>query len=120
MLSTKQRKCLELMVLGTMTQKKIASQINITEKTICEWKKNDEFRKEFDHLIRISIQSLAASAYKTQQLLLYSKNDMVRHLAAKDLLDRAGFKATDKLEIEGAIPIIIQDDMGDSDDVSNT
>lgn len=115
MLTNKQRKCLELMVAGNMTQKEIAAQINITEKTICEWKKKDEFRKEYEYMLRIGIQSLAAKAYKTQEQLLSSKNDMVRHLAAKDILDRAGFKATDKLEIEGAIPVVIQDDMDKND-----
>lgn len=115
MLSAKQRKCLELMVLGTMTQREIAGQINITEKTVCEWKKNGEFRKEFEYLIRISIQSLAAKAYRTQEMLLKSPNDMVKHLAAKDLLDRAGFKASDRLEIEGAIPVVIMDDLGEVD-----
>lgn len=103
------------MVLGSMTQKEIAEQINITEKTVCEWKKKDEFRKEFEYMLRIGIQSLAAKAYKTQEQLLSSKNDMVRHLSAKDILDRAGFKATDKLEIEGAIPVVIHDDMGEDD-----
>ena len=116
MLTIKQRKCLELMVAGSMTQKEIAEQINITEKTICEWKKKNEFRKEYEYMLRIGIQSLAAKAYKTQEHLLSSKNDMVRHLAAKDILDRAGFKATDKLEIEGAIPVVILNDMNEDDD----
>lgn len=116
MLTIKQRKCLELMVAGSMNQREIAEQINITEKTICEWKKNDEFRKEYEYMLRIGIQSLAAKAYKTQEQLLSSKNDMVRHLAAKDILDRAGFKATDKLEIEGALPVFIKEDLGEDDE----
>ena len=38
----KQIKCLELMVQGKLTDKEIAEAINISPKTICEWKKNNE------------------------------------------------------------------------------
>jgi len=33
--------------------------------------------------------------------------DRDRLSAAKDFLDRAGFKATDKVQVDGAIPIVI-------------
>ena len=39
MLRPKQIRCLELMIKGDMTDKKIAEAINITQKTICDWKK---------------------------------------------------------------------------------
>jgi len=119
MLHTKQKKCLELMALGEMSQKDIAVQLKITEQTICNWKRNPEFTNELDTLIRISIQSLASKAFRTQMTLLTAKNEMVRFLAAKDILDRAGFKATDKLKIEGAIPVVIHDDLGDESDDEN-
>jgi len=116
MLHAKQKKCLELMALGELSQREIAEQIKVTEQTICNWKKDAEFTNELDRLIRISIQSLAAKAFKTQTSLLNAKNEMVRFLAAKDILDRAGFKATDKLNIQGSIPVVIMDDLGDEDD----
>lgn len=116
MLSAKQKKCIELMALGEFTQKDIAKQINITEKTICAWKKNDEFMRELDHLIVISIRSVAAKAFKTQTKLLDSKNDMVRYMASKDILDRAGFKPDEKLKIEGAVPVVIVDDLDEDDE----
>lgn len=43
MLSSKQKKCVELMVLGDVTQKEIAKQLKITEAIICMWK-NDIVR----------------------------------------------------------------------------
>ena len=116
MLSTKQKKCLELMAIGELSQKDIAKQINITEKTICEWKKNNEFMNELDILIVLSIRSLAAKAFRTQMNLLDAKNEMVRYMAAKDILDRAGFKADDKLRIEGLMSVLIVDDLGNEDD----
>ncbi|WFD09958.1 phBC6A51 family helix-turn-helix protein [Tepidibacter hydrothermalis] len=116
MLSAKQKKCIKLMASGEHTQKEIAKQINITEKTICEWKKNDEFMQELDYLIALSIRSVAAKAFKTQTNLLDSKNDMVRYMAAKDILDRAGFKPDEKLKVEGFSTVVFVDDLGEDDE----
>lgn len=43
MLNENQEKCINLMITTNKTQKQIASEINISEKTICEWKKQKEF-----------------------------------------------------------------------------
>lgn len=43
MLTPKQKKCVELMVSGELKQKEIAAQINVSEQTICAWKKNADF-----------------------------------------------------------------------------
>ncbi len=117
MLNKKQKKCIELMAAGEMTQREIAKQIDIAEETISRWKKDKEFMLELDELVRVGIQSLAAKAFRTMSGLLCSKNDMVKYMASKDILDRSGFKADDKLKIEGMIPIVIKDDLeaGDSD-----
>lgn len=101
MLKPKQVKCLELMLKGDMTDKEIAEAINITQKTICEWKKNSkEFQDEYNRLMRSSLQYAAPKAFNKQLSLLKSKNDMVAHLAAKDIMDRAGFNPSDKIELE--------------------
>lgn len=66
MLSAKQKKCIELMTLGTLSQKEIAKEIKITEQTLCNWKKDEEFMAELETRVRTSIQSLAAKALHTQ------------------------------------------------------
>lgn len=110
MLKPKQAKCLELMVSGTMTDKEIAEAINVTQKTICEWKKkNKEFQDEYNALMRGHLQYAAPKAFRKQLSLLNSKNDMVAHLAAKDIMDRAGFVPTEKVELQGAVPVIVDD-----------
>ncbi len=116
MLSSKQKKCVELMASGEFTQKEIAKKINITEKTICTWKKKDEFMSELDQLIVTTIRSVAAKAFKTQTKLLDAKSEMVRYMAAKDILDRAGFKPDEKLKLEGYSTVIIVDDLGEDDE----
>lgn len=117
MLKPKQIKCLELMLQGDMTDKEIAEAINITQKTICEWKKNNrEFQDEYNALMRNSLQYAAPKAFRKQQYLLNSENDMVAHLAAKDIMDRAGFKPTEKVEQQVDMELNITVDYGaDSD-----
>lgn len=114
MLKPKQKKCLELMIQGTMTDKQIAEAINVTQKTICDWKKNcKEFQDEYNSLMRSSLQYAAPKAFRKQIALLDSKNDMVAHLAAKDIMDRAGFNPTDKIELEADMELNISIDYGD-------
>ena len=47
--------------------------------------------------------------------LLNSKNDMVAHLAAKDIMDRAGFQPTEKVEMDVDMDLNITVDYGDGD-----
>ncbi len=114
MLKPKQIKCLELMVRGDMTDKEIATSINITQKTICEWKKkNKEFQEEYNNMMRSSLQFAAPKAFRKQLSLLNSKNDMVAHLAAKDIMDRAGFNPIDKVEADVDTTLNITIDYGE-------
>lgn len=114
MLKPKQKKCLELMIQGTMKDKEIAEAINVSQKTICDWKKNcKEFQDEYNSLMRSSLQYAAPKAFRKQIALLDSKNDMVAHLAAKDIMDRAGFNPTDKIELEADMELNISIDYGD-------
>lgn len=116
MLKPKQIKCLELMIRGDMTDKAIAEEINITQKTICEWKKNNkEFQDQYNTMMRSALQYAAPKAFKKQMSLLDSDNDMVAHLAAKDIMDRSGFKPTDKVEQFVDMELNITVDYGDSE-----
>ena len=116
MLKPKQIKCLELMIRGDMTDKEIAKAINITQKTICEWKKHcKEFQDEYNALMRNSLQYAAPKAFRKQMALLNSKNDMVAHLAAKDIMDRAGFQPTEKIEQQIDMDLQIVVDYGDAE-----
>ena len=115
MLKPKQVQCLELMIAGELKDCEIAKELNITQKTICMWKKhNKEFQDEYNAMMRNSMQYAAAKAFRKQESLLNSKNDMVAHLAAKDIMDRAGFNPTDKVEQQIDMDLNISIDYGDS------
>ena len=117
MLKPKQQKCLELMIQGSMTDKEIAKAINITQKTICEWKKNcKEFQDEYERLMRCGLQYAAPKAFRKQMSLLNSKNDMVAHLAAKDIMDRAGFNPIEKVDQQIDMELNVNIDYGECDE----
>ena len=111
MLNSKQRKCIELLVVGDRTQKEIAEILHISEASICNWKKNDEFINEYTVSLKNSMKDVAAKAFNTEIKLLSARSEMVRLMAAKDILDRAGFKADEKLTLESTAKVVIVDDL---------
>ena len=110
MLNPKQNRCIELMVEGSHTQKEISELLKVSENTISNWKKSDEFMGEYNTALKSSINQVAAKAFNTQIKLLNARSEMVRHMVAKDILDRAGFKATDKVDLN-IEPVVIMNDL---------
>lgn len=103
MLNENQLKCISLMIGTNKTQKQIAREINITEKTICEWKKQKEFTEEIEKELQQNFGSLAIEAQKQLNKLLKSSNENVRMQAIKDVLDRAGYRPKEKIEHSGNV-----------------
>lgn len=116
MLTPKQKKCIELLITGTMTQKEIAEVIHVSEQAICNWKKKEEFNAEYDAMMRSCIQSFAAKAFKTQTDLLKAKSEMVRYMVSKDILDRAGYKPVEKVEMDADMDLNITVDYGEENE----
>lgn len=99
-MKSKQKKCLELLITGNYKDSEVAEMCGISRKTLWDWKRNDdEFKKEYERLVDNNIKYAAAKAFKKQTELLDSEDHKVAHWAAKDLMDRAGFKSKDKLEL---------------------
>ena len=109
-LNPKQKKCIELMIDGSYTQKKMAEILNVAENTISNWKKNDEFMNEYNTTLKSNINQVAAKASNTMIKLLTARSEMVRYMASKDILDRAGFKATEKVDLS-VEPVVIVNDL---------
>lgn len=113
MLNEKQQKCVILMITTNKTQKQIANEIQVSENTICEWKKDEEFKAEIQKQMKENFGSLAIEAQQELRKLLRSKNENVKIQAIKDVLDRAGYKPTDKVEEKTDMELIIKVDYGD-------
>lgn len=99
----KQQECIKLMITKNLTQKEIAKEIGVNESTICRWKKISEFQEALEKNTREHISFIAPKAIQTVAKLLNHKNAYIRFQAAKDILDRAGYKPKDKVEHSGAI-----------------
>ena len=111
MLTGKRKKFLILLFEGQKTQKEIAEEIKVSEQTLCKWKKEEEFQEEYKALITEFIQGIAGEAIHTQHRLLKARSEMVQLMTAKDILDRAGYKAEEKVNMKGAVPVVIADDI---------
>ena len=74
MLKPKQKKCIEMLVCGAYSQVQIAREIKISEQTICNWKKDDEFKPKFK----------AAKGFCTPHYSLLLKKS-VEHLKGSEL-----------------------------------
>lgn len=94
MLNTKQLQCIKMMIETKLTQKEIAKKIEISEVSISNWKKDEEFKNEYKRYIEESIGYNARKALQTMFNLLKSKNDQVKYLAARDILDRSGYSVS--------------------------
>lgn len=91
------------MITGCKTQKQIAKEIQISENTISEWKKDKEFKNEIQIQMRENFGSLAVEAQKKLKKLLNSKNEYIQIQAVKDILDRAGYKPKEDVKISGEV-----------------
>ena len=109
MLNSKQKKCIEMLVFGNQTQRQIASSLHVTEATICNRKKNDEFMAEYTLALKNSMKEVAAKAFHTEMALLKARSESVRLMAAKDILDRAGFKPDDNINLNGEAVVLVDD-----------
>lgn len=116
MLKPKQMKAIALMVYEDKTQKEVSQLLKVHENTISNWKKDKAFLEALDKEVKNRLASTSVLALRTMVGLLTCKSDIVKFNAAKDLLDRTGFKPVDKQEIDLAQQVVIVDDMGDDDE----
>lgn len=103
MLKPKQKKCIEMLVSGTMTQADVAAALKVSEQTICNWKRNEEFAEELAAANRLVISSLVPAAVQRTKALLSADSEAVQLAAAKDILDRAGYKPQDNIRLHANI-----------------
>ena len=113
MLNEKQQKCIILMITSNKTQKQIANEIQVSENTICEWKKDKEFKKEIQKQMQENFGLIAIEAQQKLKKLLNSKNENIQIQAIKDILDRAGYKPIEKAEVTGTSIVQLVDDVNE-------
>lgn len=99
--------CMQLKLQG-WTYKEIGAKFDKTESTIKSWFSDDELFyntfQEIQNEIKENnlnkIKDLASRAVNTMEDLLVDQDSRIKLSAAKDILDRAGYKPTDKSEVK--------------------
>ena len=108
--TSKMLKAVKLMVVTNLTQAEIAKEVSTTPGTLSKWKKREDFKEKLREEQNNFLSELTRPAMRTMLELLDSPSDYVRCQAAQDILDRTGYKPSDRVEIE-AETVIIKDDI---------
>ena len=114
-LTNQQIKCIELMLDGE-SQESIAKKIGVARETISRWKKQDLFRDKLKEAVNLKFERMAVIAQLTiQNLATNAQSESVRLNAAKDILDRGGYKPVDEQKITADGDFCITIDYGDDE-----
>lgn len=101
MLTAAQEKLVKCIVCDGMNQKEAAKAVKVSEQTVCAWKKNKEFLEVYRDVLDKEMMCGAGRAYqKVIYLMDNATNEQVQLAAAKDILDRSGYKPKDNVSIE--------------------
>jgi len=115
MITKKQKRAIELMFEGSLSQLAISEQLKIHPTTLSRWKRDPDFIEAMRVFTDSVISRSAPKAMATMLKLLDARSELVRFNAAKDLLDRAGFVPTQKHDVTGDLQPIINVDIPRSD-----
>lgn len=110
-LSSKQQKAIEMQVYQGFSQREVAQGLNLTEKTVSFWvnhnelfmKIRDEEEEKAERERRRRYKSAAQVASDKLISLIDSADDKVSLAACKDILDRAGDKPSDKVDLSANV-----------------
>ena len=111
-MASKMDKAINMMVYTNLTQREIAEKLDVREETISRWKNREDFKSKKKEEEGKFLVELTPPAMRTMRELLNSHSDYVRFQAAQDILDRTGYKPTDKVDLNSSEGVKIIDDIG--------
>lgn len=106
-LPPKQQRFLNLYLTGAYTHQEIANLLRVHINTIGNWLRVPiikeyikKYQEEEYEETRVKLNAMTKQAVETMLDLLESPIDGIRYQASKDILDRAGHKTSQKMEIK--------------------
>lgn len=106
----KKEKFVMLEMTTDMNYTELAKELDVTERTLYNWRRDPEFQKMKEKMVREAFSDMASKAFKSLfDLSQQANSEMVRYQASADLLDRAGHKPTDKQDLNITVPQFIED-----------
>ena len=99
-LNNRQLKAVEMLVYTTMQKQEIAKELGISNVTLSNWLNKEEFQEAIHKEMLRSFSHLATKAKRKMEQLLDSNQDAVAFAAAKEILNKAGYAETQRVETE--------------------
>lgn len=99
-LNNRQLKAVEMLVYTDKQKQEIAAEIGISNVTLSNWLNKEEFQEAVHKEMLRSFSALATKAKRKMEQLLDSNQDSVAFAAAKEILNKAGYAETQKIETE--------------------
>ncbi|MEA5012913.1 MAG: phBC6A51 family helix-turn-helix protein [Angelakisella sp.] len=97
-LTAKQLQAIYLMVYEGMTHTQICIELGVSHNCMTTWTNKEMFQAELRKEMDRRFGKLAAKAVNRLEQLIDAKNDSVALGACKEVLNKAGYKETDKVE----------------------
>lgn len=91
-------KCIELMVYTDMQKQEIAKELGVANNAISRWMNREDFQEALKDEMHKGFSSLAVKARRKLDKLIDSNNDGVALGACKEVLNKAGYMETQKVE----------------------
>lgn len=91
-------RCIELMVYTDMLKGEIADELGVAPNAISRWVKREDFQQAYREEMQRGFSTLAAKARNRLEKLIDSSNQAVALGACKEVLNKAGYQETQKIE----------------------
>ena len=104
-------KCINMMVQTDKQKQEIAKELGVANNCISRWLQREDFQEELKNEMHRGFNSLALKARRRLDQLIDSNNDVVALGACKEVLNKAGYMETQKVEqkIDTEIKVTIDD-----------
>lgn len=111
MASEKMKNAIKAMVTEGLSQKEAAIKVGLNPTSLSRFKKQhrQEYKELYDAENWDMLGSAAPKAIRKMIDLMDAKSEFVRFNAAKEIMDRTGFKTSDKVDLEIIKPEIVFD-----------
>ena len=97
-LSPKQLKAVEMLVYTSMQKQEIAAELKVSNGTISQWLRKEEFQHAINEEMRRGFVDIAYKARRRLSDLVDSQNEQVALGAIREALNKAGYQETQKVE----------------------
>ncbi len=97
-LNNNHMRCIELMVYSDLLKGQIAEELNVRPETITAWQKREDFQEALRAEMNRGFSSMAVKARKKLEQLIDSSNPQVALAASREVLNKAGYQETQKIE----------------------